>query len=58
MLGNQHLLVTGPDGGAHAFAIDPFAKHCLLRGLDELDYTLAQLRHIEANERRLPAGSR
>lgn len=51
-------IVTGPDGGAHAFAIDPFAKHCLLRGLDELDYTLAQLGHIEAYERRLPAGSR
>jgi len=47
--------VTGPDGSVHAFAIDLFSKHCLLRGLDELDYTLAQLGHIEAYERRLAA---
>jgi hypothetical protein len=24
--------VTAPDGGVHAFEIDPFAKHCLLEG--------------------------
>ena len=44
--------VAGPDGTAHGFAIDPFPKHCLLNGLDELDYTLSQTEHIAAFERR------
>jgi 3-isopropylmalate/(R)-2-methylmalate dehydratase small subunit len=44
--------VVGPDGVRHAFAIDPFPKRCLLEGLDELGYTLSQLQHIEAFERR------
>jgi 3-isopropylmalate/(R)-2-methylmalate dehydratase small subunit len=48
-------IVTGPDGSVHAFAIDPFSKHCLLCGLDELDYTLTRLGDIEAFERRLAA---
>jgi 3-isopropylmalate/(R)-2-methylmalate dehydratase small subunit len=47
--------VTGPDRSVHSFAIDPFSKHCLLCGLDELDYTLGQLGHIEAYEQRLAA---
>jgi 3-isopropylmalate/(R)-2-methylmalate dehydratase small subunit len=45
--------VTAPDGSTHPFAIDPFAKHCLLEGLDEIAYTLSQLPAIEAYERRL-----
>lgn len=44
--------VVAPGGEVHAFAIDPFAKHCLLEGLDELDYTLTQLPAIEAFEAR------
>jgi 3-isopropylmalate/(R)-2-methylmalate dehydratase small subunit len=27
-----------PDGSAHNFEIDPFRKHCLLSGLDDIDY--------------------
>ncbi len=46
--------VTAPDGSRAAFEIDPFARHCLLEGLDELDYTLAQSSRIEAFERSLP----
>ncbi len=45
--------VTLPDGSVHAFAIDPFSRHCLLQGIDELDYTLGQVAHIEAFERRM-----
>lgn len=45
--------VTTPDGTAHTFAIDPFAKHCLLNGLDEVDYTLSQMPSIVAFERAL-----
>jgi 3-isopropylmalate/(R)-2-methylmalate dehydratase small subunit len=51
--------VVGPDGAAHPFAIDPFAKHCLINGLDELDYTLSQMQHIlEFERQRDAAGSR
>ncbi len=46
---NQQLVVT-PDGVAHAFDINPFARHCLLNGLDELDYTLQHVARIEAFE--------
>lgn len=44
--------VTGPDGRSHGFAIDPFPKHCLINGLDELDYTLSQVQQIVDFERR------
>ena len=47
--------VSAPDGGVHRFAVDPFAKHCLLNGLDEIDYTLSQIYHITAFERTLGA---
>ena len=44
--------VQGPDGLESSFSIEPFARHCLLEGLDELDYTLSQRASIEAFERR------
>jgi len=34
--------VTLPDGQQHAFAIEPFRKRCLLQGLDDMGYLLAQ----------------
>ena len=40
--------VTMPDVSVHEFDIDPFSRHCLLQGLDELDYTLTH-RAIEAH---------
>ena len=43
--------VIGPDGRAYGFEIDPFRKHCLLRGIDELDFTLGHRADIEAFER-------
>ncbi|MBO9649626.1 MAG: 3-isopropylmalate dehydratase small subunit [Variovorax sp.] len=43
--------VTDPQGRTHAFEIDPFPRHCLLHGIDEIDYTLAQGARIEAFER-------
>jgi 3-isopropylmalate/(R)-2-methylmalate dehydratase small subunit len=43
--------VRGPDGLESSFSIEPFARHCLLEGLDELDYTLSQRASIEAFER-------
>ena len=50
--------VTGPDGQAHAFAIDAFAKRLLVGGLDELDYTLSQIDHVIAFERSREPGVR
>jgi 3-isopropylmalate/(R)-2-methylmalate dehydratase small subunit len=44
--------VTGPDGTNHRFDIDPFAKECLLRGLDEIAYTLSLADEISAFENR------
>lgn len=32
--------VTGPDGAARSFSPDPFQKHCLLNGLNEIDLSL------------------
>jgi 3-isopropylmalate/(R)-2-methylmalate dehydratase small subunit len=32
--------ITGPDGGLIRFDIDPFRKHCLLGGLDDVGLTL------------------
>lgn len=34
--------LTLPDGRAVSFALDPFAKTCLLEGVDELGYLLAR----------------
>ena len=34
--------VTLPDGQQVAFAIDPYRKHCLLNGLDDLGYLLSK----------------
>jgi 3-isopropylmalate/(R)-2-methylmalate dehydratase small subunit len=39
-LENQTL--TLPDGTVAKFAIDPFARHCLMNGQDELDFLLSQ----------------
>jgi 3-isopropylmalate/(R)-2-methylmalate dehydratase small subunit len=43
--------VAAPDGTTHEFAIESFAKHCMLNGLDEVDYTLSQMQTIVAFER-------
>jgi 3-isopropylmalate/(R)-2-methylmalate dehydratase small subunit len=32
--------IRGPDGGCISFDIDPFRKHCLLEGLDDIGLTL------------------
>ncbi len=42
--------ITGPDGGCIRFDIDPFRKHCLLNGLDDVALTLQKLPAIEAFE--------
>ena len=42
--------VTGPDGEVFKFDIDPFKKHCLLNGLDDIGLTLQHGKKIESFE--------
>jgi len=42
--------VTAADGTVFAFEVDPFKKHCLLNGLDEIGLTLEKAAAIEAFE--------
>ena len=44
--------ITGPDGGRIHFEIDPFRKHCLLNGLDDIGLTLQKADAIETFEAR------
>lgn len=41
-----------PDGGRFGFALEPFVKHCLLAGVDQLGFLLAQNDAIDTFERR------
>ena len=46
------LRVTLPDGTSSPFPLEPFSRHCLLEGVDELAYLLAQEADIAAYESR------
>ncbi|SHL83198.1 3-isopropylmalate dehydratase, small subunit [Paracoccus solventivorans] len=45
--------VTGADGTAYHFDIDPHRKHCLLNGLDDIGLTMEKAPAIEAYETRI-----
>jgi len=47
--------IRGPDGGVIKFEIDPFRKHCLLEGLDEIGLTLQKADKITDFESRVAA---
>ncbi len=42
--------ITGPDGGTVHFEIDPFRKHCLLHGLDDVGLTMEKAPKIDDYE--------
>ena len=42
--------IRGPDGGVIHFEIDPFNKHCLLTGLDEIGLTLKKENKVSEYE--------
>jgi len=42
--------LTLPDGSRVEFSVDPFSRHCLLEGVDELGYILSQEDAIAAYE--------
>ena len=44
--------IRGPDGGVIGFDIDPFRKHCLLNGLDNIGLTLEKEKAIRDFEAR------
>ena len=46
--------LTLADGRKVEFPVDPFAKHCLLNGVDELGYLLQHQDQIDAYEARQP----
>ena len=44
--------IRGPDGGVVKFEIEPFRKHCLLNGLDDVGLTMVKKDKIAAYEDR------
>jgi 3-isopropylmalate/(R)-2-methylmalate dehydratase small subunit len=52
-LANQ--VVERPNGERIAFEVDPFRKHCLLNGLDDIGLTLEHTAAIDAYEAKIPA---
>ncbi|NBD31011.1 MAG: 3-isopropylmalate dehydratase small subunit [Alphaproteobacteria bacterium] len=47
--------ITGPDGGEITFEVDPWRKHCLLNGLDDIGLTLEKAPSIDAFEAKMSA---
>ncbi len=45
--------IKGPDGGEIRFELDPFRKHCLMNGLDDIGLTMEKATKIEAFEEKL-----
>jgi 3-isopropylmalate/(R)-2-methylmalate dehydratase small subunit len=52
-LENQEI--KGPDGGTIKFDIDPFRKHCLVNGLDDIGITLQKDKSIKSFEDKVKA---
>ena len=48
----EKQVITGPDGGLIHFDIEPFRKHCLLNGLDDIGLTLQKASSVDAFEAR------
>jgi 3-isopropylmalate/(R)-2-methylmalate dehydratase small subunit len=47
--------IRGPDGGMVRFDIDPFRKHCLLNGLDDIGLTMVKAEKIADHEAKAKA---
>ena len=47
--------LTLPTGQAVRFPLEPFARHCLMSGVDELGFLLARANDVDAYERRAGA---
>lgn len=51
----ENQTISGPDGGEVKFDIDPFRKHCLLEGLDDIGLTMQKADKIDAFEEKQKA---
>ncbi len=47
--------IKGPDGGTITFEIDPFRKHCLMNGLDDIGLTMEKAPSIDSFESKMEA---
>ena len=47
--------IRGPDGGVVKFDLDPFRKHCLLNGLDDIGLTMQEETEITSFEEKAQA---
>jgi 3-isopropylmalate/(R)-2-methylmalate dehydratase small subunit len=47
--------IRGPDGGVVRFDIDPYRKHCLLNGLDDIGLTMVKSDRIAGYEEKAKA---
>jgi 3-isopropylmalate/(R)-2-methylmalate dehydratase small subunit len=47
--------IRGPDGGTVKFDLDPFRKHCLLNGLDDIGLSMEKVSSIDTFEKRQSA---
>ena len=46
----EHQTVQAPDGSIHTFKVDDFRKYCMIRGLDDIDFTLEHTAKIDQFE--------
>jgi 3-isopropylmalate/(R)-2-methylmalate dehydratase small subunit len=46
-------VIKGPDGGTLPFEVEPFRKHCLVNGLDDIGLTMEKAPAIDAYEKKL-----
>ena len=53
----ENQVITGPDGGSISFDVDPFRKHCLLNGLDDIGLTMEKASAIDTYEAKQAAAA-
>ena len=51
----EEQVIRGPDGGMVKFEIDPFRKHCLLKGLDDIGLTQQKTNKVMSYEEKAKA---
>ena len=53
----REQFIALPDGGRVSFQLEPFARHCLLNGVDQLGYLLQNAEAVNAYEQRVEAAA-
>ena len=46
----EHQFISIEDGARESFVINPYKKHCLLNGLDDIDFLISKKKEIEEFE--------